>query len=160
MQPPSPNAADQAILHAGRWPPGQRSHDAGDAGGCGASASPDNPRGTRAGSCSSTRPHYSFAPAYLLSERDLIIGRDPAAGRLHPRSGGIPRQHARIHYEGKQLGRLRSQAGRNGTLVDGQFIREVALEDLHEIRVGDAIFKFVEAGAESYARYRIDGPSR
>ncbi|MFT3769946.1 MAG: sigma 54-interacting transcriptional regulator [Minicystis sp.] len=31
------------------------------------------------------------------------------------------------------------------------------LEPLHEIRVGDAIFKFVQAGAESYARYRIDG---
>src|SRR5262249_51984283 len=35
--------------------------------------------------------------------------------------------------------------------------QKVALEHLHEIRVGDAIFKFVRAGAESYARYRIDG---
>ena len=42
-------------------------------------------------------------------------------------------------------------------MVDGQFVSELELEDLHEIRVGDAIFKFVEAGAESYARYRIDG---
>src|SRR6185436_18996275 len=65
-------------------------------------------------------------------------------------------QHARIHYRDGQWV-LTDLGGRNGTLVDGEFVHEVVLEHLHEIRIGDAIFKFVEAGAESYARYRIDG---
>ena len=52
---------------------------------------------------------------------------------------------------------LTDLGSRNGTLVDGEFVSEIELEHHHEIRVGDAIFKFVEAGAESYARYRIDG---
>ena len=122
----------------------------------GASASPDNPRGTRAGLVLLYAPQYEgFAPAYLLSERDLIIGRDPSAGICIPEAA-VSRQHASVRYEGKHwvVSDLKS---RNGTLVDGQFISEVALEDLHEIRIGDAIFKFVSAGAESYALYRIDG---
>jgi transcriptional regulator with PAS, ATPase and Fis domain len=42
-------------------------------------------------------------------------------------------------------------------MVDGHFMQEVELQHLHEIRVGDAIFKFVESGAERYVAYRLDG---
>ncbi len=122
----------------------------------GASASPDNPRGTRAGLVLLYAPHYEqFAPAYLLSERDLIIGRDASAGICIPEAA-VSRHHARVHYDGKHW-MLSDLGSRNGTLVDGQFVAELALEDLHEIRVGDGIFKFVSAGAESYGLYRIDG---
>ncbi len=122
----------------------------------GASASPDNPRGTRAGLVLLYAPHFDqFEPSYLLSERDLIIGREAGSGICIPEAA-VSRQHARVHYDGKHW--LLSDLGsRNGTLVDGQFVSELALEDLHELRVGDAIFKFVSAGAESYALYRIDG---
>jgi transcriptional regulator of acetoin/glycerol metabolism len=122
----------------------------------GAAASPDNPRGTRAGLVLLYAPEYtSFAPAYLLSERDLIIGRDPSAGVCVPEAA-VSRQHARIRYDNKHW--VVSDLGsRNGTLVDGEFIDELELEDLHEIRVGDAIFKFVATGGENYGRYRIDG---
>jgi len=122
----------------------------------GAQASPDLARGTRAGLVLLYAPSYEqFAPAYLLSERDLIIGRDPSCGICVP-EGAVSRQHARIRFRDGHwiIGDLGS---RNGTLVDGRFVTELPLEDLHEIRVGDAIFKFVAAGAESYARYRIDG---
>jgi transcriptional regulator with GAF, ATPase, and Fis domain len=122
----------------------------------GAQASPDLARGTRAGLVLLYAPSYDqFAPAYLLSERDLIIGRDPSCGVCVP-EGAVSRQHARIRFQDGQwfIGDLSS---RNGTLVDGCVVTEIPLEDLHEIRVGDAIFKFVAAGAESYARYRIDG---
>jgi len=122
----------------------------------GAQASPDIARGTRAGLVLLYAPAYDqFSPAYLLSERDLVIGRDPTSGVCVP-EGAVSRQHARIGFkEGKWV--VSDLGSRNGTLVDGRFITELALEDLHEIRVGDAIFKFVAAGAESYARYRIDG---
>ena len=118
-------------------------------------ASPDR-QSTRAGLVLLYAPSFAqFAPAYLLNERDLIIGREPTAGICVPEAS-VSRQHARIHYkDGHWV--LTDLGGRNGTIVDGEFVQEVVLEPLHEIRVGDAIFKFVQAGAESYGRYRIDG---
>ncbi len=122
----------------------------------GAQASPDNPRGTRAGLVLLYAPDWPrFAPAYLLSERELVIGRDPGCGICVP-EGAVSRQHASVRFE-KSAWMIRDLGSRNGTLVDGQFVSELVLEDLHEIRVGDAIFKFVAAGAESFAHYRIDG---
>ena len=122
----------------------------------GAPASPDNPRGTRAGLVLLYAPSFEqFPPAQLLSERDLVMGREPGSG-ICISEGAVSRQHARIRFQdGRWL--ISDLGSRNGTLVDGQFIHEVVLEDLHEIRVGDAIFKFVAAGAESFAAYRIDG---
>ena len=113
-------------------------------------------RATRAGLVLLYAPSFEqFAPAYLLHERDLVIGRETSCGVCVPEAA-VSRQHARVHHQG---GRwiLTDLGGRNGTLVDGAFVHEIALEPLHEIRVGDAIFKFVDAGAESYAKYRIDG---
>ncbi|MBL8742335.1 MAG: sigma 54-interacting transcriptional regulator [Myxococcales bacterium] len=122
----------------------------------GAQANPDIARGTRAGLVLLYAPAYDhFSPAYLLSERDLVIGRDPTSGICVP-EGAVSRQHARIGFSGGKWV-ITDLGSRNGTLVDGRFVTELALEDLHEIRVGDASFKFVAAGAESYARYRIDG---
>lgn len=118
-------------------------------------ASPDR-HGTRAGLVLLYAPSFAqFAPAYLLHERDLIIGREPASSICIPEAS-VSRQHARIHYRNSNWV-LTDLGGRNGTIVDGEYVQEVVLEHLHEIRVGDAIFKFVNAGAESFARYRIDG---
>jgi transcriptional regulator with GAF, ATPase, and Fis domain len=121
----------------------------------GMTASPDN-RGTRAGLVLLYAPSYAqFQPAYLLHERDLIIGRENTAGICIPEAS-VSRNHAQVHYrDGRWV--LTDLGGRNGTIVDGAYVHEVVLEHLEEIRVGDAIFKFVEAGAESYARYSIDG---
>jgi transcriptional regulator with GAF, ATPase, and Fis domain len=118
-------------------------------------ASPDK-SSTRAGLVLLYAPGYvNFAPAYLLHERDLTIGRDPSSGICIP-EGSVSRQHARVHYkDGHWM--LTDLGGRNGTIVDGEIVHEVTLEHLHEIRVGDAIFKFIPAGAESYQRFRIDG---
>ncbi|MCC6554602.1 MAG: sigma 54-interacting transcriptional regulator [Polyangiaceae bacterium] len=101
-------------------------------------------------------PDYELMrPAYVFASRELTLGRDPEAD-IHIPGGAASRLHARIREEG---GRwiLTDLGGRNGTLVDGAVVDEVTLEHLHEIRVGDAIFKFVEADAHRYARYRIDG---
>jgi transcriptional regulator with GAF, ATPase, and Fis domain len=95
-----------------------------------------------------------FAPAYPLHDRDLVIGRDEASGICVP-GGAVSRQHARIHHRaGHWL--LTDLGGRNGTIVGGVFVDEIALAHLDEIRVGDVIFKFVASDAEGYARYRID----
>src|SRR5687767_12094215 len=108
----------------------------------GSQASPDNPRGTRAGLVLLYAPDWQrFAPAYLLKERELVIGRDPSSGICVP-EGAMSRQHAKVSFE-DSCWMIRDLGSRNGTLVDGQFVTELVLEDLHEIRVGDAIFKFV-----------------
>jgi transcriptional regulator with GAF, ATPase, and Fis domain len=122
----------------------------------GFAAAPGGAQGTRAGLVLLFAPTFQqFSPAYLLHERDLVIGRDPASNICIPEAA-VSRQHARVHYmDGRWM--LQDLGGRNGTLVDGEFVTEVALEQGHEIRIGDAIFKFVQAGAESFARYRIDG---
>ncbi|HTJ85100.1 MAG TPA: FHA domain-containing protein, partial [Polyangiaceae bacterium] len=100
----------------------------------GGAASPDHPRGTRAGLVLLYAPGFaSFAPASLLSERDLVIGRDPSCGICVP-EGAVSRQHARVRYQGGAWV-LTDLGSRNGTLVDGQFVSELVLEDLHEIRV-------------------------
>jgi DNA-binding NtrC family response regulator len=121
----------------------------------GMSAAPDR-GGTRAGLVLLYAPQFEqFKPAYLLTERELIIGREPTSGICIPQPA-VSRQHARIDYrEGRWV--LTDLGGRNGTIVDGDFVQEVVLEPLQEIRIGDAIFKFVHGGAESYARYRLDG---
>jgi transcriptional regulator with GAF, ATPase, and Fis domain len=97
-----------------------------------------------------------FYPAYVFSVAELIIGRDPSNPICVPEQA-VSRQHARILFDGKRwiLSDLRS---RNGTMLDGQFIQgDVELQHLHELRVGDAIFKFVENSAERYVPYRLDG---
>ncbi len=114
--------------------------------------------GTRAGLVLLYAPHFEqFQPAYALDKGhgDLIIGRDPGAG-IHIPESAVSRKHARIRARGGGWV-LTDLGGKNGTIVDGRFIGEIELEALHEIRVGDAVFKFVESGAEHHARYRIDG---
>jgi transcriptional regulator with GAF, ATPase, and Fis domain len=107
-----------------------------------------------------------FQTAYVFSASELIIGREPTNSVCVPEQA-VSRQHARIAYNpttspspgagpgGRWV--LTDLGSRNGTMVDGQFITEIDLIAGHEIRIGDAIFKFIESGAERYVPYRIDG---
>ncbi len=98
-------------------------------------------------------------PAYVFDVPELVIGRE-VTNRICVAEQAVSRQHARIAYEARRWV-LTDLGSRNGTMVDGAFVvGEVELENLHEIRVGDAIFKFVEAGSERLVPYRIDGVTR
>jgi transcriptional regulator with GAF, ATPase, and Fis domain len=97
-----------------------------------------------------------FQPAYPFHASTVVIGRDGTADVCVPEQA-VSRQHARIAFDGTRWV-LTDLGSRNGSMVDGSFVTsEVELEHLHEIRIGDALFKFVEAGAERYATYHIDG---
>ena len=97
-----------------------------------------------------------FQPAYPFQTPAVVIGRDNTADVCVPEQA-VSRQHARIAFDGTRWV-LKDLGSRNGTMVDGAFVtHEVELEHLHEIRIGDAIFKFVATGAERYVAYRIDG---
>lgn len=101
-------------------------------------------------------PHHAhLPPGYLLRSKEMVIGRDASADIcLLGRS--ISRQHARVHQRG-DLWVLTDLGGRNGTLVNGEFVREVTLKHLDQIHMGEVILKFVESDAEGYLGYRIDG---
>jgi transcriptional regulator with GAF, ATPase, and Fis domain len=105
-------------------------------------------------------PNYEqLEPAYVFDVPELVIGRE-ATNRICVAEQAVSRQHARIAYDGRRWV-LTDLGSRNGTMVDGAFVvGEVELEHLHEIRVGDAIFKFVEMGSERLVPYRIDGVTR
>ncbi len=103
-----------------------------------------------------------LSPAYVFVSPELTIGRD-ASNLICVPEQAVSRQHARIYARvdpstSRESWILQDLGSRNGTMVDGSYVgSEVELEPNHEIRVGDAIFKFVEAGVEKCVAYRIDG---
>jgi transcriptional regulator with GAF, ATPase, and Fis domain len=68
----------------------------------------------------------------------------------------VSRQHAEIVRE-RGAWVLRDTKSTNGTFVDGYRVHEARLEHGQEVRLGDAILKFVAADIEGHAAYRIDG---
>ena len=122
----------------------------------GVAASPD-----RAGHArrprAALRAQLTPVPAGVPAPRARSDHRPRPAGRhLHPRGGRLA--PARAHpLQGRAAGCSPTSAAATAPSSTASSCSEVALEHLHEIRIGDAIFKFVAAGAESYARYRIDG---
>ena len=101
-------------------------------------------------------PDFRRLPAAVPFDRPLVtLGRD-AACTVVLDDDAVSRRHAKIESVGARW-RLVDLDSRNGTLVDGVRVGQVDLEPLQELRIGDALFKFVEADAGQYAQYRIDG---
>ncbi len=96
--------------------------------------------------------------AFLLTARRSVIGRDEGVDFQLPVKA-VSRSHAEVAWE-RGVWVLRDLGSRNGTLVDGHPISELPLEPSSEVRIGDAILKFVDHHAELMAGYRIDGAMR
>lgn len=93
--------------------------------------------------------------AFPLSLGACVLGRDVSADIVLPVTA-VSRRHAEItHRRGTFW--VRDLGSTNGTLVDGLRVDECALEANSEVRVGDAIFKFVDRAAEQYGGYLLDG---
>ena len=123
-------------------------------------AVPQGPEGeTRPGLVLLYAPNFEqFLPAYPFTSTELVLGRDPQNSVCIPEQA-VSRQHARITRQGDDWV-LKDQGSRNGTIVAGRFVSDVVLAHGMEIRIGDAVFKFVAEGAERYVPYRIDGSVR
>jgi DNA-binding NtrC family response regulator len=114
------------------------------------------PGGPRAGLVLCYAENFVELPAaFLLGKQRMVIGRDDSADIKIP-VNAVSRVHADLGWEGGAWV-LRDRGSRNGTLVDGRRISAVELEPLNEVRIGDAILKFVDKHAECYADFRIDG---
>ncbi len=96
-----------------------------------------------------------LSPAYVFVSSELTVGRDVSNLICVPEQA-VSRQHARFYLRDDRW-MLQDLGSRNGTMVDGTYITDIELEPNHEIRVGDAIFKFLDSGAEKCVAYRIDG---
>ena len=101
------------------------------------------------------KEHADLPSAWPIPGDRAVVGREGDI-RVPVSVQSVSRRHAEVRREGDQWV-LRDLGSRNGTLVDGQRVTEVALEPFHEVRFGDVMLKFVEAEAERFARYRIDG---
>lgn len=97
----------------------------------------------------------SLPAAWPFQERRVLIGRDDQADIRLPVKA-VSRRHAEVCWsQGRWM--IRDLGSTNGTIVDGERILEAELESMHEVRIGDAILKFVEQDAEAHCRYRLDG---
>ncbi|MBI2392525.1 MAG: sigma 54-interacting transcriptional regulator [Deltaproteobacteria bacterium] len=85
-----------------------------------------------------------------LGDAPLLIGREPPPGGLTILHAAISRVHARIHHSGSTFV-LTDLDSRNGTLVQGCRVRSIALEHGDEIRIGDAMFAFVDRDVDAFA---------
>src|SRR5207244_6106157 len=94
--------------------------------------------------------------AFLLKAERHVIGRDAALADFTLKAPAVSRVHAEVVRDGRRF-IVRDLESRNGVLVNGRKLKSAELEPLDEVRIGDAIFKFVEEDAEELARYRIDG---
>jgi transcriptional regulator with GAF, ATPase, and Fis domain len=101
-------------------------------------------------------PAYrQLRPAYLLDRAQVVIGRDDSC-EIELDDSAASRRHARVSNRDGVF-TIVDLGSRNGTLLDGEPLGEAVLEPLHEVRIGDTFFKFVDRDAEQHARYRIDG---
>jgi sigma-54 dependent transcriptional regulator, acetoin dehydrogenase operon transcriptional activator AcoR len=106
-------------------------------------------------------PLYAVASGVLPSVYQLTSGRsqigrdEDVAVRVDAQA--VSRKHALIYVEDGIGWKIIDLQSRNGTLVNGKFIRESRLQHMDELRIGDAIFKFIEKNSEAFQGYRYDG---
>lgn len=100
-------------------------------------------------------PAVELPGAFMLEGERPVVGRDPQAD-IALDVNAVSRRHAELCWE-RGAWVLRDLGSRNGTFVDGRRVAALELEAGSEIRIGDALLKFVDKHAELYVPYRIDG---
>jgi adenylate cyclase len=80
----------------------------------------------------------------LGDEAEVIIGRDDSCD-IQIRARSVSREHCSIEREGDQFV-LRDLGSSGGTLLDGERVERVRLEDGMEVQVGPAVLRFYESG--------------
>jgi transcriptional regulator of acetoin/glycerol metabolism len=95
-------------------------------------------------------------PPALALRSAVVVGRDAVPTGLCVPQQAVSRVHARFSkHNGTWI--ISDLSSRNGTFVNGARVTRAPLAHGDQIRVGDALFKFVASDADEYAPYRIDG---
>jgi len=88
---------------------------------------------------------------FRLQRSATLLGREPPKGGLTIAQAAVSRVHATLTKSGDGSVRIRDMSSRNGTFVNGEKTSgDWALEDGDIVRVGDALFRFVESGAAEH----------
>jgi transcriptional regulator of acetoin/glycerol metabolism len=101
--------------------------------------------------------HGQMPPAFVFRRDEVVIGRDGDVDVVVP-DDAVSRRHATIRKSDDGF-TVVDHGSRNGTLVDGVRVERAALRHRVRVRVGDAVFAFVD-DAEPYLPYALDGMVR
>lgn len=99
--------------------------------------------------------HAELPGGWVFESPRAVVGREPSADLFLPVQA-VSRVHAEVAWDtGRWV--IRDLGSRNGILVDGHPVRFAALEPNAEVRIGDALLKYVETKARLASNYRITG---
>jgi len=84
--------------------------------------------------------------AFPFRKERIVIGREPGV-ELELEVPAVSRKHAEIGWANGAY-HVRDLGSRNGVIVNGRRVQGAVLDDCDELRIGDAIFMFVERDAE------------
>src|SRR5882757_10368037 len=87
--------------------------------------------------------------AFPFKQERLVMGREPGV-ELELDVPAVSRRHAEIGWANGAY-HVRDLGSRNGVIVNGRRVQGGALDDCDELRIGDAIFKFVDRDADLHA---------
>ena len=90
---------------------------------------------------------------FVLTGEEVFIGREPT-NQIAVLDATASRRHCSIYKDGDQF-HLRDQESRNSTIVNGMQVTDHLLQHGDEIRVGQSVFVFREAGREGTARSTV-----
>jgi sigma-54 dependent transcriptional regulator, acetoin dehydrogenase operon transcriptional activator AcoR len=99
--------------------------------------------------------HGQLSSTFPFDTDVVLAGREAEASTIVIPQKAVSRVHARFAREDTSW-TLRDLDSRNGIVVNGRKIREVCLSEGDEVRIGDALFKFVARGIDEFAPYRLD----
>jgi transcriptional regulator of acetoin/glycerol metabolism len=102
-----------------------------------------------------SRLHEQLPAAVAFSTSPTTIGRE-ADNTLSVPEAAVSRYHARAEQREDGFW-IVDNGSTNGTLVNGERVTEIGLEEHDVVRIGDTIFRFASGGIYGYSAYRIDG---
>ncbi len=102
-----------------------------------------------------SRLHEQLPSALAFASSPTTIGRE-SDNTLSVPEAAVSRYHARIEERNGEWW-IRDNGSTNGTLINGERIKEAPLSDHDVVRIGDTIFRFARSGIYGYSAYRIDG---
>ena len=82
---------------------------------------------------------------FAVEKREITLGRDPAQCEIVLQEPSVSRNHAQLLYDGERYTIVDNKAG-NGTFINGKRVSRARVRSGDEVRLGNAIFRFLEIG--------------